>query len=93
MHASTARDLGQLTVADLIDVERTSVRCESVEDAVMRVFRARPGIWLSSGFFVKHLGLPRWTAQGMLAALAEGGRLIRAGMTSATRYCLAEDHD
>lgn len=84
-------ELGQLTVADLVTVTPAMPRAETVESAVLRVFRARPGVWLSSGFFVRYLGLRRWTAQELLAALAKRGLLIRAGYTSGTRYCLATD--
>jgi hypothetical protein len=62
---------------------------ESERDAIMRVFRACPDTWLSSSFFVRHVGLPRWTAQGRLAQLADDGLLERRGKTAATRYRLA----
>jgi hypothetical protein len=69
-------------------------RGESVEDAVMRVFRTRPAVSLSSGFFVRHMGLARWTAQALLADLADRGYLDRSGKTSsATRYRLATCSD
>jgi hypothetical protein len=86
-------DLGQITVADLFDLRPNAACGESVEDEVMRLFRARPGIWLSSSFFVRRLGLRRWTAQGVLASLAERGHLIRTGQRSTTRYCLAARHE
>jgi DNA-binding IclR family transcriptional regulator len=60
----------------------------SIEDAVMRVFQLLPHAWLSSGFFVRHVGLERWTAQGLLAELADRGWLERKGKTSGTRYRL-----
>lgn len=62
---------------------------ESIEDAVMRVFAGLPGKQLSSGFFVRHLGLERWTAQSLLAELADRGLLDREGNTSDTKYRLA----
>lgn len=64
---------------------------ESIEDAVMRVFKGRPQRQLSSAFFVHHMGLKRWTAQSLLADLAERGLLIRDGKTSGTRYRLADE--
>lgn len=82
-------DLGQLTVSDLMDLACDEFGQVSLHDEVMRAFRATPGIWLTSRFFIEQMGLPRWTAQAVLAELAERGCLIRAGVTSSTRYRLA----
>jgi hypothetical protein len=86
-------DLSSITLDELIGPmpkRSAPVRgLDSIEDAVMAVFRARPGVHLSSGFFTRHLGLERWTAQKLLADLAERGLLEREGKTSGTRYCLA----
>jgi Fic family protein len=84
-------DLAQLTIEELLEpVPRaTMIRAgESVEDAILRVFRAQPETWLTSGFFTRYLDLPRWTAQSALAELAERGLLVRQGKTSSTRYRL-----
>jgi hypothetical protein len=85
-------DLGALTVGLLREsTQRRSLlpdRGESIEDAVMRVFKGQPGRRLSSGFFTRHMGLRRWTAQALLADLAERGLLEREGRTSATCYRL-----
>ena len=62
---------------------------ESVEQAVLRVFQRLPSRQLASGFFCRYMGLERWTAQKMLADLAEQGYLVRSGKTSGTRYRLA----
>ncbi|WP_052558990.1 hypothetical protein [Enhygromyxa salina] len=62
---------------------------QSLEDAVMQVFRARPNEAFSSGFFIRHTGLRRRTAQSLLADLADRGWLEREGKTSGTRYRLA----
>ena len=66
-------------------------RGESVEDAILRVFRTRPVVWLRSGFFIERMGLPRWTVQALLADLVERGQLVRCGRTSSTRYRLADE--
>lgn len=94
MHAGElGRDLGALTLAELLTAARplelVARAGEPIEAAVLRVFRARPQEWLTSGFFVRYMGLQRWTAQKLLADLAEQGQLIRAGRTSGTRYRLA----
>jgi hypothetical protein len=85
-------DLARLTIQDLLEPQPPTVVLrpgESIADAILRVFRTQPDTWLSSGFFTRHLHVQRWTAQATLAELAERGLLIRAGRTSATRYCLA----
>jgi hypothetical protein len=93
-----AEELASLTVADLRQAalpEPPPPRIhagETVEDAVMRVFRGRPGIWTASSFFVRNLKLRRWTAQQVLGDLVEGGLLERRGVTSATRYRLEDAH-
>lgn len=84
-------DLAQLTIEELLDpVPRATMihPRESVEDAILRVFRAQPETWLTSGFFTRYLDLPRWTAQSALGELAERGLLVRHGKTSSTRYRL-----
>ncbi|PRQ10111.1 hypothetical protein ENSA7_01560 [Enhygromyxa salina] len=43
---------------------------------------------LSSGFFVRLLGLERWTAQSLLAEIAERGLPDREGKTSGTEVLL-----
>ncbi|WP_106395642.1 hypothetical protein [Enhygromyxa salina] len=63
---------------------------ETDEAAILRLFRLARDQWLSSGFFVRHLGLNRWTAQKLCADLAERGLLLRRGLTSGTRYRLAD---
>jgi hypothetical protein len=86
-------DLAQLTVAQLTEATpRGTIWLrpgQPVEDAVMHVFRLRGAEWFSSSFFVRHLGLRRWTAQKLLAELADRGWLRRKGKTSGTRYRLA----
>jgi hypothetical protein len=59
------------------------------DETILRVFKHRR-VELSSGFFVRYLGLERWTAQQRLARLAERGLLVRSGKTSSTRYALPE---
>lgn len=61
---------------------------ESVEAAVLRVFRQDPTRELSAGFFVRFMWLKRWEAQALLADLATRGKLVRMGKTSSTRYGL-----
>lgn len=99
VHGGTyADDLAGLTVADLVGAKLPELpalkiqRGESIEDAVMRVFDRRQSMWLSSSFFVRHLGIQRWTAQKILAELAERGLLQRRGVTSTTRYRLVHPH-
>jgi hypothetical protein len=84
-------DLARLTIEELLEpVPRATMihPGESVEDAILRVFRAQPETWLTSGFFTRYLDLPRWTAQSALGELAERGLLVRHGKTSSTRYRL-----
>lgn len=92
-----ADELAGLTVADLrravLPEPPPRIRAsETVEDAVMRVFRGRPGVWMASSFFVRSFELQRWTAQQILGALVERGLLERRGVTSATRYRLVHAH-
>ena len=93
-----AGELAGLTVAELVGAALPELpslkiqRGESIEDAVMRVFHRRQSVWLSSSFFVRHLGIPRWTAQRVLAELAVRGLLERSGTTSTTRYRLVHTH-
>jgi hypothetical protein len=85
-------DLAKITVAELLEPQprAPAIRFgETLEDAILRVFRAQPNTWLTSGFFTRYLQVPRWTSQATLASLAEQGLLIRRGKTSSTRYCLA----
>jgi len=84
-------ELGQLTIGELLvhDVAPAVRRGEGVEDAAMRVFRENPESEFASSFFARHMGLKRWTAQALLAGLAERGLLVRLGRTSNTRYRLA----
>jgi hypothetical protein len=85
-------DLGRLTIVELLEPPPRAITIdlgEPIEAAVLRVFRAQPETWLSSGFFKRHLDLPRWTAQSILAELAEHGLLVRRGKTSSTRYRLS----
>jgi hypothetical protein len=84
-------DLARLTIEELLELPRATTidLGESAEAAVLRVFRAQPETWLTSGFFTRHLDLRRWTAQSVLAELAEHGLLVRRGKTSGTRYRLA----
>ena len=63
---------------------------ESEETAILRLFRQARDQWFSSRFFVRRLGLNRWTAQKLCAELAERGLLVRQGRTSGTRYRLAD---
>lgn len=85
-------ELTELTVTDVLDRAPVPLPIyrvlehETVEDAVMRVFRTHQTMWLSSGFFRRMFDLPRWTAQKILVELAEAGLLERRGSTAATRY-------
>ena len=88
--ADYGEDLGQLTILDLTAPGSSSL---AAMDAIMWVFRARPGVWLASSFLVRSLGIKRWTAQALLGELVERGQLIRVGSTSATRYRLADHHE
>jgi hypothetical protein len=85
-------ELSQITIDELLRSESRSpleVRSgESIETAVMRVFQQLPARQLASGFFCRYMGLERWTAQKLLADLAERGLLVRSGKTSSTRYGL-----
>lgn len=89
-----ADDLSQITIDELL-VASTDVRAlrirpgESVERAVLRVFHQLPSQPLASGFFCRYMGLERWTAQKLLADMAERGLLVRSGKTSGTRYRLS----
>jgi hypothetical protein len=93
-----AEDFAKLTVGELRGAKLPTFaalemqRGESIEDAVMRVFERRQSMWLSSSFFIRHLGIQRWTAQNVLGSLAERGLLERRGTTSGTRYRLVHPH-
>lgn len=85
-------DLARITVAELFEPKPRATAiwaAETPEDTILRVFRAQPDTWLTSGFFTRHWDMQRWTAQATLAKLAEQGLLVRKGKTSATRYSLA----
>ena len=88
-------ELSQITIDDLLRSDgRTPLEVrpgESVETAVLRVFQQLPARKLASGFFCRYMGLERWTAQKLLADLAERGLLVRSGKTSSTRYGLPND--
>jgi hypothetical protein len=88
-------DLARLTIGELLEpLPRAMTHpSESSEDAILRVFRAQPETWLTSGFFTRYLDLPRWTAQSVLGELAERGLLVRQGKTSSTRYRMAPRSD
>jgi hypothetical protein len=85
-------ELSRITIDELMRADSRSpleVRPgESMETAVMRVFQQLPAHQLTSGFFCRYMGLERWTAQKLLADLAERGLLVRSGKTSSTRYGL-----
>jgi hypothetical protein len=86
-----ADDLGKLRIDELNRSPKPLLGGgpgETIEHAVMRVFRAAEDQWFSSGFFVRHLGLNRWTAQSICGELAHAGLLERRGRTSGTRYRL-----
>jgi hypothetical protein len=92
MRGVYGEDLAEITVLDLTQpASQTSLlpRGSSIEDAVLHVFERLPSQWLTSGFFIRHLALQRWTAQALLAELAERGLLERDGKTSGTKYRLA----
>jgi hypothetical protein len=89
-----AAELSQITIDELLSAEDLGTALvvrqgESLEQAVLRVFEQLPGRPLASGFFCRYMGLERWTAQKLLADMAEAGLLIRSGKTSGTRYRLA----
>ena len=86
-----ADDLGKLRVVELSRSPKALLGespGEALEHTVMRVFRAAEDEWFSSGFFVRYLGLERWTAQKICGELADKGLLERRGRTSGTRYRL-----
>jgi hypothetical protein len=85
-------ELSEITIDELMRADTRSpleVRPgEPLDVAVMRVFQQLPARELASGFFCRYMGLERWTAQKLLAELAERGLLVRSGKTSSTRYGL-----
>jgi hypothetical protein len=85
-------ELSQITINELMRADaRAALEVrpgESIEGAVLRVFQQLPARELASGFFCRYMGLERWTAQKLLADLAERGLLVRSGKTSSTRYGL-----
>ena len=84
-YAAEMRDLKVEELLRAPDMLRVTP-AETIEHAVLRVFRKFDHQWLSSGFFVRYLGLERWTAQRICGELAARGLLERRGRTSATRY-------
>ena len=89
-----AEELHHITIRDLVaarpDDQLLEIQpSETIEEAILRVFARVPGQRLASGFFCRYMGLERWTAQKVLAEMAESGLLVRSGKTSGTRYCLA----
>jgi hypothetical protein len=92
-----AQELQQITVSDLLrphSIRSSALEIksgESLEDAVLRVFHQLPERQLASGFFCRYMGLERWTAQKMLADMADRGLLVRSGRTSGTRYELPDE--
>lgn len=88
-------ELSQITIDELMRADaRAALEVrpgESIEGAVLRVFQQLPARELASGFFCRYMGLERWTAQKLLADLAERGLLVRSGKTSSTRYGLPAD--
>ena len=90
-----AAELRHITIRDLVAARANEQLLEiqpneTLEQAILRVFARVPGQRLASGFFCRYMGLERWTAQKVLAEMAEAGLLIRSGKTSGTRYCLPE---
>ena len=88
-----ADELREITVSELLSAApaRTTLEIhvgESLEQAILRVFHRLPTQQLASGFFCRYMGLERWTAQKVLAEMAEEGLLVRKGKTSGTRYHL-----
>jgi hypothetical protein len=85
-------ELSQITIEELMHADaRAALEVrpgESIEHAVLRVFQQLPARELASGFFCRYMGLERWTAQKLLAEMAERGLLVRSGKTSSTRYGL-----
>jgi hypothetical protein len=85
-------ELSEITIEELMRADaRAALEVrpgESIETAVLRIFQQLPARELASGFFCRYMGLERWTAQKLLADLAERGLLVRSGKTSSTRYGL-----
>ncbi|KIG19067.1 hypothetical protein DB30_05971 [Enhygromyxa salina] len=92
-----ARELQEITISELLRphaIRSTALEVksgESLEAAILRVFHQLPERQLASGFFCRYMGLERWTAQKVLAEMADRGLLVRSGKTSGTRYVLAYD--
>lgn len=61
---------------------------EDAKDTMLRTFRSNPTHKFASGFFVKLLGLPRWTVASLLGELVAADVLERSGRTGSTRYRL-----
>ncbi|PRQ08082.1 hypothetical protein [Enhygromyxa salina] len=90
-----AQELQEITVSELLrphSIHSSALEVksgESLEAAILRVFHQLPDRQLASGFFCRYMGLERWTAQKVLAEMADRGLLVRSGKTSGTRYVLA----
>ena len=80
--------LAELTLDDIRAMVDPICVWDGDPDTIIRVFERCSQEWLSSGFFARNMGLPRWTAQAELARLADTGLLERKGKTSGTRYRL-----
>ena len=81
--------LADLTLDEIRAMEAKPSAWNGDANAIIGVFERCSQEWLSSGFFARNMGLPRWTAQAELARLADAGLLERKGKTSGTRYRLA----
>ena len=81
--------LAELTIDEIRAMAELPIVWDGDPNTLIRVFERRSQEWLSSGFFARNMGLPRWTAQAELARLADAGILDRKGKTSGTRYRLA----
>ena len=82
-------DLGGLRLEELFAPVSTPLPLaadEATEDAILRIFGTFEDRWFSSGFFVRYLGIERWTAQKICGELAQRGQLERRGRTAGTRY-------
>ena len=81
--------LAELTIDEIRAMAELPIVWDGDPNTIIRVFERCSQEWLSSGFFARNMGLPRWTAQAELARLADAGILDRKGKTSGTRYRLA----
>lgn len=95
-HGPLAETLRSIQVAELRQHRPPALRVRvlddaSLERAVLEVFERAPAQWFASSYFVQRLDLKRWSAQSLLGNLVARGKLVRRGITSATRYRLATD--